>query len=148
MHELYELKEKLLKELGDYSENGKFSKEDAENIKNLSGAIDHLCNIVMDMESEYSNEYGGNSNARGGGGNRGGGGRSNRGGGSSYARGGQGRRGNVRRDSMGRYSREGGYSYDEAIDDMTMTIRENMQELPENLKRDARRFLKKLEQEM
>ena len=34
MHKLYELKEKLMRELEDYSENGKFSKEDVEAILN------------------------------------------------------------------------------------------------------------------
>lgn len=152
MHELYELKEKLIKELADYSENGKFSEDDAENIKNLSGAIDHLCNIIMDYEDEYSNAGGSYARGGGGGGNRGGG-RSREGGrsyegsyeGGSYARG-RGR--GARRDSMGRYSREQGYSRAEAMDDMADDIRAAMPTLPEDLKRDAQRFLSKLEQQM
>lgn len=79
MHELYELKDKLIKELEDYSQNGKFSKEDVESIKYMASAVDHLCNIMerKDDEEEYS------MRSR-----------------NSYARG----RRNVRRDSMGRYS--------------------------------------------
>lgn len=88
MQKLYELKEKLMRELEDYSENGKFSKEDVEAIKYITSSIDHICNIV-EGEEDYSNAY------------EGGMGRSYRG--RSYA----GRR-NARRDSMGRYSR--GYS--------------------------------------
>ena len=91
MHKLYELKEKLMRELEDYSENGKFSKEDVEAIKYITSSIDHICNIMEDEDGDYSNTYGGDM------------GRSYaRRGGRSYA----GRR-NARRDSMGRYS---GYS--------------------------------------
>jgi hypothetical protein len=47
---------------------------------------------------------------------------------------------------MGRYSSEYGYSRDEAIDDMAEDIRAAMPTMPEELKRDAQRFLSKLEQ--
>ena len=58
MNELYELKEKLKKELGEYSQNGKYSKEDSEVMKNLSGTIDHICNIIEKAEAEgYSGNY-------------------------------------------------------------------------------------------
>lgn len=75
------------------------------------------------------------------------GGYGNRGG--SYERGGSYARGRGRyakRDSMGRYSSEYGYSRDEAIDDMAEDIRAAMPTMPEELKRDAQRFLSKLEQ--
>ena len=105
MHKLYELKEKLLNELEGYSQNGKFSKEDVEVIKYMTSAVDHLCNIIMDMEDEeYSNAGSyedGMSMVRGRGSSRAGG-RSYRG--NSYAR---ERSGARRRDSMGRYSRSG-----------------------------------------
>jgi hypothetical protein len=109
MHEeLYELKEKLLKEFGEYSKNGKFSKEDSEVMKNLSGTIDHICNIIeREEEKEYSQRAYDNGNM-GGGSYRGGYSRnrdnSYRMNGNSYAR---GRGQNARRDSMGRYSRGG-----------------------------------------
>lgn len=163
MHEekLYELKEKLMKELMEYSENGKFSKEDAEAIKYIASAIDHICNIVERMEEEYSQEggggrysyeggggnqggsQGGGSYARGGnrgGGNRGGGGGYSRnyGGGSSFERG-RGR--NARRDNMGRYS---GAADPE---DLVEQIEELMQDAPnEQIKRQMKQLIQQLEQ--
>lgn len=53
MHKLYELKEKLMNELEDYADNGKFSKDDVEAIKYTASAIDHICNIVEGSE-DYS----------------------------------------------------------------------------------------------
>ena len=117
MHKLYELKDKLIGELEDYSENGKFSKEDVEAIKYMASAVDHIDNICernddmsyddgMSMPHRYSRE------------NRGG--RSYRG--MSYDRG----RMNAPRDSRGRYSGADG--------DM------------ETIKEDVRRLTEKLEQ--
>ena len=109
MHKLYELKEKLMRELEDYSENGKFSKDDVESIKYITSAIDHICNIMEDAEGEeYSNRYSGNMPYGDGMMD----GRSYARGGRSYARNRGGRGAGARRDSMGRYSREDGYSYD------------------------------------
>lgn len=126
MHKIYELKEKLLEELGDYSENGKFSKDDVENIKNLSGAIDHICNIVEEYDEEYSER--GGSYARGGRGN-------------SYAR---GRGSNARRDSRGRYSRDGGYAM--ANEQMIEELHGLMEDAPdEKTRQEIQRFVKKLE---
>ena len=90
----------------------------------------------MAME-EYGDGYsyrgdGGTSYARNGN-------RSNRG--YSYAR---GRRGNVRRDSMGRYSRDGGYSY--AREDMVEDLRELMMDAPdEQTRQEFQRFISKVE---
>lgn len=116
MHELYELKEKLMRELEDYSKNGKFSKEDVEAIKYITSAIDHICNIMEDADEEgYSGgmmRMSGRSYTDGGRAGRG-----NR----SYAR---GRGGNARRDSRGRYSSEG-YSYEFKAD-----LEELMQDAP------------------
>lgn len=116
MHKLYELKEKLMRELEDYSENGKFSKEDVEAIKYITSAIDHICNIMEDADEEgYSGDMmrmSGRSYADGGRGGRGS---------RSYAR---GRGGNARRDSRGRYSSEG-YSYEFKAD-----LEELMQDAP------------------
>ena len=124
MHKLYDLKEKLMQELEDYSGNGKFSKDDVESIKYIASAIDHICNIVEESD-EYSNMYYGEddgSYARG----------DNR----SYARG-RGR--NARRDSMGRYSR--------ANDDMVEKLRMMMQEAPDQQTRqEFQRFIQKMEQ--
>lgn len=125
MHKLYDLKEKLMQELEDYSENGKFSKEDVESIKYIASAIDHICNITEESD-EYSNMYygDGGSYEDGRGGNR------------SYARG-RGR--NARRDAMGRYSR--------ANDDMIEQLRMMMQEAPdERTRQEFQRFITKVEQ--
>lgn len=63
-------------------------------------------------------------------------------GGGSYARG-RGR--NARRDSMGRYSREGGYSY--GAEDMVQELRELMQDAPDDRTRqEFERFIQKIEQ--
>lgn len=118
MHEkLYELKDKLMKELEEYSQNGKYSKEDVETIKYMASAVDHLCNIVERAEDEEYSQRGGsyayNNGNMGGGSYRDGGYYRNMRGGSyrdggrgdnSYAR---GRGQNAPRDSMGRYSRGG-----------------------------------------
>jgi len=134
MHELVELKEKLIRELEDYSQNGKFSKEDVEAIKYMASAVDHLCNIVEG--AEYS-QRGGNSRNYGYAYERGGNTYRSYEGRGSYARG-----RNARRDSMGRYSRA------EGVEELVDTVREMMQELPQNLQMDAQRFVQKLEQEM
>ena len=133
MHELYELKEKLMRELEDYSKNGKFSKEDVEAIKYITSSIDHICNITEREEDEYSENMGGSygrgSSYRGS---------SYRGNGrSSYARG----RG-ARRDSMGRYSNEG---YSMANDDMIADLREMMETAPEGAKSKIRSLISDLE---
>lgn len=131
MHELYELKEKLLKELGDYAENNKFSKDDVENMKYISSTIDHICNIVMGMEEDdYSGRYddGGMSyerDGRGGSYNRG----------ASYARG-----RNARRDSMGRYSRGSEHEH------MVMELREAMGMASDpTVRDDIKRLIDKVE---
>ncbi len=125
MHKLYELKEKLMKELEDYADNGKFSKDDVEAIKYAASAIDHICNIVEDEEG-YSG-YGGYSmedERRGG----------------PYARG-RGR--NARRDSMGRYSSEE-YS---RTGDMVQELRDLMRDAPdERTRQEFQRFIQKIEQ--
>lgn len=73
------------------------------------------------------------------GGNRGGGNRTSYR--SSYA---QGRR-NARRDSMGRYSRDDGYSMDST--EMVSELRELMQDAPdERTRQEFQRFISKIEQ--
>lgn len=145
MHKLYELKDKLMDELEAYSQNGKFSKDDVEAIKYISSAIDHICNICEDMDGgEYSGDMmPGDMNMTGGtyarGGNRGG--RSYR---ESYARG-RGR--NARRDSMGRYSREGGSydGYSMGDDDFRMEIKELMQDAPnEQIRQKLQRIMSEM----
>ena len=65
----------------------------------------------------------------------------------SYARGGRGRGSNARRDSMGRYSSERGYSRDP--EEMADQLRELMEQAPdESIRRDIERVLNKVEQQM
>ena len=129
MHDLHELKEKLLKELEEYGGNAKFSREDVETIKYMASAIDHICNIAEGEEEGYSGRYPywmGGAYADG---NMGGNGRSNRSmrGGRSYRRG---------------YSREG-YSRDGG---MVEELRELMQDAPdERTRQEFQRFIEKIE---
>lgn len=122
MDKLYELKDKLMKELEDYSQNGKFSKEDVESIKYMASAVDHLCNIMEDEEG-YSGRY----PYMGG----------------VYSDGrmdGRSSRRSYKRDSMGRYSR--GYSRNDLADKM----RELMDEASDDRTRqEIQRMVDKLE---
>ena len=155
MHELYELKEKLMKELNEYASQ-EMSAGSLEVIDKLSHAIKNICKIIEAAEEEeysgrgsymgsgnYSRESRYSRDGRGGqggsrysyeGGNRGGG---------SYARG-----RNARRDSMGRYSREDGYSRTDGMDSLVDEIRSMMGDLPQNVQMDAQKFVQKLEQQM
>lgn len=135
MDGLYELKEMLCKELEEYGAKGELTAGSLEIVDKLAHAIKNLDKIIEKDEEGYSERggsyRGGYARAQGGnqgGGNRGGqDGRSpNRGG--SYAR--QGRGMNARRDSMGRYSREGGYSRDEGREEMVMQLEDLMQDAP------------------
>lgn len=142
MHELHSIKDKLLKELKEYNGKQSFSPSDAETIKNLISGVNKLCGYIdAQEEKEYSNRgsygrgsygegsYEGSYNSYGASYDDG-----------SYAR---GRRGNVKRDSMGRYSRESGYSRN---DEMTNKLYEVMDEAPENMKHEIQRLLDKMEQ--
>lgn len=157
MHEIYELKEQLMKELEEYGRKGEMSTGSLEVVDKLAHTIKNLCKIIeaAEEEEEYSMAMGGGSYARGGnqgggggrgqgGGGRGGqsnrGGRSYEGGGGSYARG-RGR--NARRDSRGRYSSEGGYSY--GNDEMIEQLEELMEEAPDQVKQDIQRLISKVE---
>ena len=116
MHYMHDLKDLLCAELEDYAEkgkkSGKMSMGDLESIHKLTDTVKNIMKIdVLKEEVGYSEDghymgegriYGTSYES----------GYSERGG-SSYARG-RGR--NARRDSMGRYSRDGGMSYD---DDMS-----------------------------
>lgn len=136
MHELYELKEKLIKELEDYAQNGKFSKEDVESIKYMASAVDHLCNIMEDSEYSQRGGYSRNYSYEQGGDM-----------GDAYRSYARGRGKNAQRDSMGRYSNRM-YSRTEGVEELVENVRNMMQDLPQNLRTDAERFVQKLEQEI
>lgn len=137
MHELYELKEKLCRELKKYSSE-EVTNNSLDVVKKLSAAIHYLDEIIEKYEEEDGSSFGYGSYE---GSYRNGGGRSNRSGnGGSYARG-RGR--NARRDSMGRYSREGGYSQ---AGDIVEQLREMMMDAPdEQTRQEYQRVISKLE---
>ena len=134
MHELYELKEKLLNELMSYSQNGKFSKEDAEVMKYLSSTIDHICNIVMNMEEEGGSNRGSYYEE------------------GSYERRGRGsnaRRGSYREGSYrdGGSMRRGSYYREGAKEELIEKIEELVEQTPdENKKQMLHRMIKQIEQ--
>jgi len=92
MHRLYDLKDKAIKELELYGGKDRLDASDWEVIDLLAHTTKNLCKVIesYEEEEEYSNR-GGYSNRR------------------MYSRDNMGDRGSYarRRDSMGRYSREG-----------------------------------------
>lgn len=152
MHELYELKEMLMKELEEYGRKGEMSAGSLEIVDKLSHAIKNLCKIIEAAEEEegysrrggsyyYEGGQGGNTNtARMG--------RGGSGGGSSYARGGgRGRGSNARRDSMGRYSRTGGSMYYRNADELVEQLEELMEDAPnEQIRQRMGQLVQELEQ--
>lgn len=129
MHELYELKEKLMDELKEYGSKDEMSAGTLEVVDKLTHTVKNLCKIIEDYE--YSEAYEGGSYARGG---RGSYARGGRGGGRGYSREGMSY---ARRDSMGRYSRDGG---------MVEELRELMNDAPdEKTRMEFERFIRKME---
>lgn len=130
MEGLYELKDMLCKELEEYGRKGELTAGSLEIVDRLAHAIKNIHKIIeaYEEEGEYSQRSGGGSYRNGMGGNRGGQGGQNSYNRGSYARQGRGR--NARRDSMGRYSSEGGYSREEGKEDMIMQLEELKQDAP------------------
>lgn len=58
MKELHDLKERLIDEIKEFAYTGKLSKDDAMTLKALTGAADHLCNLIKGEEG-YSGNYDG-----------------------------------------------------------------------------------------
>jgi hypothetical protein len=139
MHKLIEYACDRLEELEKKAEKGNLSMAETEYAEVLSSLRknllkgDMLYDAVME-DGEYSGNMGGMSYQRDGrGGNRGG---------NSYAR---GRGSNARRDSMGRYSSERGYSRDGM--EMADQLRDLMEDAPdETIRKDIERLLRKVEQ--
>lgn len=133
MHELYELKEMLCKELEGYGKKGELSAGTLEIVDKLAHSIKNLDKIIEAKEMEEGGSYYDGGSYEGRSMNRGG---SYRG---SYARG----RRNARRDSMGRYSSEG-YS---RAGDIADQLREMMDDAPdESTRREIQRLVTKMEQ--
>ena len=140
MHAIYDLKEKLCKELEGYGERGELSASILDTVDKLAHAIKNLDKIIEVYEMEEEGSYRDGSY-------RGGSYRRSYNMGSdeddgSYRRG-RGR--NARRDSRGRYSSDGGYS--RASEDMVDQLQEMMDMAPdEKTRQDIQRLMKKMEQ--
>lgn len=156
---LHKLCEALMEELDEYAR--KIEKADGMNagdleaVDKLSHAVKSIKTTIAMMEAEedeeggYSGRYmpyyggmGGRTYADG----RMDGGRSYADGGMSYARGdNRGRGRNAKRDSMGRYSREGGsyrgYSYADDMESIKEEMRELAQQMPEEHRRKIERAI-------
>jgi hypothetical protein len=125
MHKLYELKDKLMSELEDYAENGKFSKDDVEAIKYTASAIDHICNICSDEEGYSGDMMGGTYPAT----------RRGYTTGRSYRRGGR----------TGR-NQYGSYAYSRAAEGISEDLKRLAEDAPdEETKSEIHRLAKKLE---
>ena len=144
MHELYELKEKLLKELEEYGAKGEMTTGSLDVVDKLAHTVKNLCKIIEAYEEEEYSQRGGSyegSYARNRGYSREG---SYARGGGSYAReGGSYARGRGGRSyAMNRYSGERGYSRDNLADKM----RELMEDAPDDRTRqEIQRLVEKLE---
>ena len=151
MHdELKNLRQMLCKELKEFGNKGELSAGSLDTIDKLSHAIKNLDKVIEMSESEeyssnrngsyrgsYNGSYDGDGSMRG---SYEGSMASN----GSYARG-RGR--NARRDSMGRYASDAGYSRADDMEQMVESIRSMMQDLPQDMQKDAQRFVEKLEQQ-
>lgn len=148
MDKLYTLKEMLCEELEEYGKKDKLDMGGLEIVDKLAHAVKNLDRIIETYEDEEGASMAGSydgymdgSYARGGqDGNQGQ--RMPRRG-NSYARG-----RNVRRDSMGRYSRRGSYDgYSRHADEMVEELRGLMEEAPdEKTRKEFERFIEKIEQ--
>ncbi len=129
MHELYEIKDMLMDELKQYANKGELTSSTLEVVDKLSHSIKNICKIIDAYEEDEG--YSGNYPIYGGSY------RMNH----SYAR---GRRGNVRRDSMGRYSRDDRYSRDGG---MIEELKELMHDAPnDQIKMEMQKLVTKMEQ--
>lgn len=121
-HELEEVNEKIRKA-------GGMSAGDLETVDKLSHAMKSIKTTIAMMESDdgyshgYMPRYGTYRDDRTG---------------MTYARG-------RKRDSMGRYTREGGYSYADSMDGIIEEMRGMMNGLPEEKRREVQRFVDKME---
>lgn len=151
MDALYELKEKLMKELEEYG-NKEMTPGSLEVVDKLAHAVKNLCKVIDAYEEEEYSQRGNYDDGQGGGSYRGGGRYPRNMGGGSY-RGGQGgnysrensyargRGQNARRDSMGRYSSHGDPG--EMVEQLEML----MQDAPnEQIKQQIRQLVQQIEQ--
>ena len=125
MHELYELKEMLCKELEEYGRKGDLDVGSLEIVDRLAHAVKNIGKIIEMDDGGYSND-GDRYDMRGG----------------SYARG-RGRY--AKRDTRGRYS---SYGYSRAEDDMETVmddLRSMVSDLPHDKQAEVKRFIDKMD---
>lgn len=165
MHTYYDAKDMLKKELDEIVRKGELSAGSLDTIDKILSSIVHACKIIMYEEyaedgysyadgdrdmSEYSYARGRGSNGRGRGSqaNRDSMGRYSSEGGYSNARDGQGGRGgNCGGGSRGGYSRAG-YSYDDGEkEEKIEMLRDMMQEVNEDERRALQKIIRRMEQE-
>jgi hypothetical protein len=129
MHDLYKLKDMLMEELKSYGQGKELNTGSLEMVDKLAHTVKNLCKICesAEEEEEYSRAdgRGGSYRMRG-----------------SYAdEGGSYRR---RRDSMGRYSREGGYSRaeekEDELHDIVNQLRAMAKDMPQPTQRAIQSF--------
>nr|DAP36307.1 MAG TPA: hypothetical protein [Caudoviricetes sp.] len=133
MEYLYDLKEKLCKELEEYAQKSNMNAGDLEMVHKLTDTIKNVDKIEMLEEDDgYSRAGNWEADMRG-----------------TYARGSSYR--GRKRDSMGRYSRDGrmgGYSRHDAKEAMMEQAREMMEDATNEREREAiRRFMTELERD-
>lgn len=125
MNELYELKDKLCRELKKYS-GEEITTSSLDIIDKLSHSMKNLDKVIEKYEEDEGNSYGYSN-------------RMNR---NSYSRG-RGR--NSKRDSMGRYSNDGYSRRGDAVEQ----LREMMMDAPtEEIRRDYERIINRMESNM
>lgn len=130
MNDYEKLKGMLCDELEQITRKGELTAGSLDTVDKLTHAIKSVATI-MAMEDEYGYGY---SRADG----------DYTTSGRRYSYAGRGR--GARRDSMGRYTSRGGYSYDDARDDMVKELRELMNDAPdEQTKKEFQRFISKME---
>jgi polyhydroxyalkanoate synthesis regulator phasin len=127
MHTYYEVKDMLKEELDQIVKKGELSAGSLETIDKLLNSIKNACKITMYEEYKedgYSYADGDMDMSR-----------------YAYAR---GRGSNARRDSMGRYSREGGYSRaeekEDELRDIVNQLRSMAKDLPQPTQRAIQNF--------
>ena len=128
MHDYEKLKEMLCDELEQITRKGELTAGSLDTVDKLTHAIKSIVTIMAmdEYEDGYSRADGEHMTS-----------------GRRYSYAGRGR--GARRDSMGRYSR-GGYSYDDARDDMVKELRELMNDAPdERTKQEFQKFISKME---
>ena len=129
MNELYELKEKLCKELKKYSSE-EITSNSLDVIDKLAHATKNVDKIIEKYEEEEGASYGYNYNSYGRG--------------RSYNNGsyGRGRGRNAKRDNMGRYSNDGYSRHGDTVEQ----LREMMMDAPnEEIRREYEKVINRIE---